>query len=112
MGGGGRITYVDKLDVGKLLRERRQELVHELTVAQDHLLNPTRLDEVLDVARKVVRAEEGREDVHVVRPLHHERTQFDPLRILVERANDRDAVPRLRKDLNHVQCANVRTADV
>jgi hypothetical protein len=100
-----RNTHVDELDLGKLLHERRQHLVNELRVGEDNLLTSPRGDEVFEISREVVGAEEGGENVDVVGPFEHLGLEVDPLRCLEEGADDGDAVACFSVDLDHVEGA-------
>lgn len=67
---------------------------------------------MLDVPRMVGGVQEAGQDVHVVRVLQDLRAKLEPGRVAVQRADDRDAVAVLGKDLDLVQRADIGTADV
>lgn len=55
-------------------------------------MNAARPDQVLEVPRRVARADVRREDVHVVRPLHHLGAECEAIHWAEVRRDDRDAV--------------------
>jgi hypothetical protein len=60
---------------------------------------------VLEVTREVVGAEEGGEDVDVVGELEDFGAELDSFRVLVEGAEDGNAVSGEGVELNHVESA-------
>jgi hypothetical protein len=102
---GKNRTHVDEIDVRHLLDESRQHLVNKLRVRNDDLLDPSRPYKVLEVSREVVCAEEGGEDVDIVGELEDFGSELDSFGVLVESAEDGDAVASDGVELNHVESA-------